>query len=105
MKNFKKSVNHFSIPFGTKHSFSDKTIRLLKNFDFKTIVSTEHGNFNKKKLFRIPRIGIGNNDLETSLYSKAIGFDSFINKILKKMKPFFQLYYQPLISQIFLTIV
>ena len=38
----------------------------------------------KKKLFRIPRIGIGNNDLETSLYSKAIGFDSFINKILKR---------------------
>ena len=30
-----------------------------------------------KKMFRIPRIGIGNNDLEDNLYSKAFGFDSF----------------------------
>ena len=79
-----KKINHFSIPFGTKNTFSSKSIELLKKFNFQTIVTTEHGNFNKKKIFRIPRIGIGNNDLENSLYSKALGFDSIINKILNR---------------------
>ena len=83
-KILKKKINHFSIPFGTKKSFSKKTINLLKKFNFKTIVTTKHGNFNKKKLFEIPRIGIGNKDLEASLYSKALGFDSFINKIFNR---------------------
>ena len=83
-KILKKKIKHFSIPFGTKKSFSKKTINLLKKYDFKTIVSTEQGNFNKKRLLSIPRIGIGNNDLETSLHSKALGFDSFINKIFKR---------------------
>ena len=80
----RKKINHFSIPFGTKDSFTEKTIKSLQKFNFKTIVSTEHGNFNKENLFTIPRIGIGNDDLEESLYSKALGFDSFINKILNR---------------------
>ncbi len=83
-KILKKKINHFSIPFGTKKSFSKKTINVLKKFNFKTIVTTEHGNFDKKKLFGIPRIGIGNSDVAGSLYSKALGLDSLINRILKR---------------------
>tara|TARA_B100001057_G_scaffold201118_1_gene201869 strand:- start:2789 stop:3790 length:1002 start_codon:yes stop_codon:yes gene_type:complete len=80
----KREISHFSIPFGTKKTFSDKSLELIKKFNFKTIVTTEHGNFDKKKMFRIPRIGIGNNDLGGNLYSKAFGFDSFVNKILNR---------------------
>ena len=79
-----KKVNHFSIPFGTSNRFSKRSIKLLEKFNFKTIVTTENGNFRVKKNLRIPRIGIGNNDLNDTLYSKALGFDSFINKILKR---------------------
>ncbi len=79
-----KEVNHFSIPYGTNKRFSKKSIELLKKFNFKTIVTTESGNFRIKNIFRIPRIGIGNNDLNDTLYSKALGFDSFINKMLKR---------------------
>ena len=80
----RKKIFHFSIPFGTKDSFTEKTIRLLKKFNFKTIVTTNHGNFNKNELLKIPRIGVGNNDLGDTLYSKAIGFDSFLNKIFRR---------------------
>ena len=79
-----KKVIHFSIPFGTNNAFSEKSIELLKKLNFKTIVTTNHGNFDKKELFKIPRIGVGNNDLENTLHSKAIGFDSLINKIFKR---------------------
>ena len=79
-----KKVNHFSIPFGTSNRFSERSIELLKKFNFKTIVTTESGNFKIKKILRIPRIGIGNNDLNDTLYSKALGFDSFVNKILNR---------------------
>lgn len=77
-------IIHFSIPFGTKDAFSEKTIEILKELNFKTIVTTNHGNFDKKELSKIPRIGIGNNDLGNTLFSKAIGFDGFVNKILKR---------------------
>lgn len=80
----RKKIFHFSIPFGTKDSFTEKTIRLLKKFNFKTIVTTNHGNFNKNELSKIPRVGVGNNDLGDTLYSKAIGFDSFLNKIFRR---------------------
>lgn len=79
-----KEINHFSIPFGTTDRFSERSLELLKKFNFKTIVTTENGNFRNNKILRIPRIGIGNNDLNDTLYSKALGFDSFINKILNR---------------------
>ena len=77
-----KKVNHFSIPFGTKDTFSKKILSKIKDHEFKTIVNTRHDLFNIKKLSEIPRIGIGNNDLGNRLYSKAIGLDSFLNKLL-----------------------
>jgi peptidoglycan/xylan/chitin deacetylase (PgdA/CDA1 family) len=80
----KKKIIHFSIPFGTKKTFSNQTIKEIKKYNFKTIVTTEHGIFNKNILSRIPRIGIGNKDLENRLFSKAIGLDSLLNKILLK---------------------
>lgn len=83
-KILKKEINHFSIPYGTKNTYTLDTIKILKQFKFKTIVTTEHGNYDKKKLYEIPRIGIGNNDLSDTLYSKAVGFDSFINKIISR---------------------
>jgi peptidoglycan/xylan/chitin deacetylase (PgdA/CDA1 family) len=79
-----KEINHFSIPFGTTNRFSKRSLELLKKFNFKTIVTTESGNFRINKILRIPRIGIGNNDLNDTLYSKALGFDSFINQILNR---------------------
>lgn len=83
-KILKKEINHFSVPFGTNKSFSKKSLDVLKKFNFKTVVTTEHGNFHRKKLLRIPRIGIGNMDLGNTLFSKALGFDSFINNILHR---------------------
>ena len=83
-KTLDQEINHFSIPYGTKKNFSEKTLETLSNFNFKTIVTTEQGNFDKKHLYRIPRIGVGNHDLGNRLYSKAIGLDSLINKILSR---------------------
>jgi peptidoglycan/xylan/chitin deacetylase (PgdA/CDA1 family) len=83
-KTLDQEINHFSIPYGTKKNFSKKTLETLSNFNFKTIVTTEQGNFDKKHLYRIPRIGVGNHDLGNRLYSKAIGLDSLINKILSR---------------------
>ena len=77
-----KKVNHFSIPFGTKDTFSKEILKKIQEKKFKNIVNTEHDLFNINKLSEIPRIGIGNNDLENRLYSKAIGLDSHINKLL-----------------------
>ena len=78
-----KKIKHFSIPFGTKKTYSSKVIKTLDKFGFETIVTTNHDIFNKKKKL-IPRIGIGNEDLDEKLHSKLIGFDSLINKLLKR---------------------
>ena len=79
-----KKVSHFSIPFGTKDTFSKKILSKIKDHEFKTIVNTRHDLFDIQKLTEIPRIGIGNNDLENRLYAKAIGLDSLINKLLRR---------------------
>lgn len=79
-----KKVRHFSIPYGVKKTFTRETINLISKYNFQTIVTTEHGIFNKKNCNQIPRIGIGNLDVKDRLNSKAIGLDSLINKILRR---------------------
>tara|TARA_Y100000590_G_scaffold102725_1_gene116762 strand:- start:705 stop:1706 length:1002 start_codon:yes stop_codon:yes gene_type:complete len=81
-KKLNSKIYHFSIPFGSKNTFSKNTFQRLSQFEFKTIVTTEHGIFRKENLLRIPRIGVGNYDNESRLYSKAIGLDSILNKLL-----------------------
>ena len=44
-----KEIKHFSIPFGTANRFSERSLELIKKFNFKTIVTTENGNFRIKK--------------------------------------------------------
>ena len=78
-----KKIKHFSIPFGTKKTYSSEVIKTLNKFGFETIVTTNHDIFNKKKKL-IPRIGIGNEDTDEKLHSKLIGFDSLINKLLNR---------------------
>ncbi len=80
----KKKVKHFSIPYGSANCFDDEIIKQLSEYDFETIVTTEHGIFRKNKCNRIPRIGIGNNDVNYRLHSKSIGIDSILNKILRR---------------------
>ena len=80
----KKKINHLSIPYGSKNCFDEKIIEQLSGYDFKTIVTTEHDIFRKNKCNRIPRIGIGNQDINDRLHSKSIGIDSLLNKILRR---------------------
>ena len=80
----KKKINHLSIPYGSRNCFDEKIIEQLSGYDFKTIVTTEHDIFRKNKCNRIPRIGIGNQDINDRLHSKSIGVDSLLNKILRR---------------------
>jgi len=80
----KKKINHFSIPYGSKTCFDEKIIEQLSGYDFKTIVTTEHDVFRKNRCNRIPRIGVGNQDINARLHSKSIGIDSLLNKILRR---------------------
>ena len=77
-----REIKHFSIPFGGKNSYSENILKIIYNLNFETIVTTNHDIFKKKNFLKIPRIGIGNNDIDDYLYSKLIGFDSLINKLL-----------------------
>ncbi len=80
----KKKVKHFSIPYGSTNCFDEEIIDQLSKYEFKTIVTTEHGIFRKNNCNRIPRIGIGNKDTNDRLHRKSIGIDSFLNKILRR---------------------
>lgn len=80
-KTLKKKIKHFSIPFGSSNAYSKETLKNLKKYQFETIVTTKHGMFEKKRLDQIPRIGIGNYDLNEKLYLKCIGLISLLNKI------------------------
>ena len=82
-KILKKKINHFSIPFGTKETYSNKTINIIASQGFKTNVTTNYDLFKKNNILKIPRIGIGNNDIENRLNSKLIGLDSLINKLFR----------------------
>ena len=82
-KILKKKIYHFSIPFGTKETYSNKTINIIASQGFKTNVTTNYDLFKKNNILKIPRIGIGNNDIENRLNSKLIGLDSLINKLFR----------------------
>ena len=83
-KIIKKKIHHFSIPYGSKNCFDENVIEQLSAYNFKTIVTTEHDVFRKNQCNRIPRIGIGNLDINGRLHSKSIGIDSLLNKILRR---------------------
>ncbi len=80
----KKKINHFSIPYGSKNCFDDKIIQQLSEYNFKTIVTTEHDIFKKNNCNKIPRIGIGNLDINGRLHRKSVGIDSILNKIFRR---------------------
>lgn len=79
-----KKIFHFSIPYGSKNHFSNDTIKFISKFNFKTVVTTEHGIYKRNLINRIPRIGVGNLDLDERLNSKALGLDSLINKLAQR---------------------
>ena len=81
-KILQRKVEHFSIPFGNNKTYSKNIINIISNYNFKTIVTTDHDIFKQNKVLQIPRIGLGNNDIGNRLNSKLIGFDSLINKFL-----------------------
>ena len=82
-KILQRKINHFSIPFGTKKTYSSKTINIIASQGFKTNVTANYDLFKKNNILKIPRIGIGNNDIGSRLNSKLIGFDSLINKLFR----------------------
>ena len=46
------------------------------------VIVVAFGQILSENFLKIPRIGIGNNDIDDYLYSKLIGFDSLINNLL-----------------------
>ena len=82
-KILQRKINHFSIPFGTKKTYSNKTINIIASHGFKTNVTTNYDLFKKDNILKIPRIGIGNDDVGSRLNSKLIGLNSLINKLFR----------------------
>lgn len=56
-----KPVEHFAFPYGSRDFFAPETIRILKDLDFKSAVTTEFGGIDVgSELYLLPRIGIRN---------------------------------------------
>ncbi len=75
-KIIKTNLNHFSLPFGGKNDFNDKTIKIIQELGYKTTVTTHKSPFRlNDNIFEIPRFSIKNWD--KYLFSKKL--NSYFN--------------------------
>ena len=79
-KKINHKVKHFAYPYGTSFDFGIREMNTLKNFGFKTAVTTMPHN-KKKSIYSLPRLAVDRSTNIDNINSKINDAESFFRSI------------------------